>query len=44
MGPYLVLERTGEANYKIQSGLRADPVVVHVDHLMRYHTEEPLKG
>ena len=39
-----MLERTGEVIYKIQSGPRANPVVVHVDHLKRYHTEEPLKS
>jgi len=44
VGPYLMLERTGEVNYKIQSGPRANPVVVHVDHLKPYHTEEPLES
>ena len=42
--PYLVLERASKVTYKIQSGPRADQVVVHVDHLKRYHIEEPLKG
>ena len=44
VGPYLVLDRTSKVNYKIQSGLKADQVVVHVDHLKRFHTEEPLKS
>ena len=39
-----MLERTDEVSYKIHSGPRANPVVVHVDHLKRYHTEEPLKS
>lgn len=36
-GPYRVLERVGDVNYKIQlqDGSRAE-VVVHVDHLKRY--------
>ena len=42
--PYLVLERASKVTYKIQSGPRADQVVVHVDHLKPYHTEEPLES
>jgi hypothetical protein len=35
-GPYLVLQRVGEVNYKIQRNEKATPVVVHVNPLKRY--------
>ena len=32
-GPYVVLQRINEVNYKIQTGPRSNPIIVHIDKL-----------
>lgn len=41
VGPYLVLGKTSEVNYEIQSSKDATSLVVHVDHLKPFYTENP---
>ena len=41
VGPYLVLGRTSEVTYKIQSSEDATPVIVHADHLKLFYTDQP---
>jgi hypothetical protein len=41
VGPYLVLGRVGEVNYRVQRNQNADPLVVHVDHLKESRSETP---
>ena len=41
-GPYLVVERVGPVNYKIQRTKRSVPIVVHVDKLKLCEQKEPL--
>ena len=39
-GPWLVLTKIGEVNYRIQATPDSKPTVVHVDKLIRYHPAE----
>lgn len=40
VGPYLVLAQVGEVNYKLQRKANTPTLVVHIDHLRKYHSEK----
>ncbi len=40
MGPYLVLNRVGEVSYQIQRSPQGKKLVVHVDHLKLFDSED----
>ena len=40
LGPYRIMAKLGEVTYQIQQYPTSKPLVVHVDHLKRYHYRE----
>ena len=40
-GPHIVLQRINDVNYKIQTGPRSNPIIVHIDKLKRYEGRNP---
>ena len=41
-GPYLILNRLGEVNYRVQKDQSSAPLTVHVDHIKSYgHDDTP---
>ena len=41
-GPYLVLNRLGEVNYRVQKEPNSTPITVHIDHMKNYgHGDTP---
>ena len=41
IGPYCVMACLGDVTYKIQKSLDSRPIVVHADHLKRFHADGP---
>ena len=39
-GPYLVVSRLGEVNYRVQKDETSQPITVHVDHIKAYTHED----
>ena len=41
-GPYLIVSRLGEVNYRVQKEETSQPITVHIDHIKAYtHQDIP---